>query len=164
MARFVVRQPVAAPPDFVAAWWTDFREDDARLGGQMEGRKVRKIDATHVQVDSNLRVGKRAIRVDGIVTLEGPRVWSIQGDLYVEGKLFGKEFVRYHVDPAERGSSVTGEFTFTGKDLLHRLILLLANRSARKGREDAFRGFAAAIAKDLSDRSDPGSREATGGP
>lgn len=161
--KFEVRQAISAPPAFVAGWWTDFGEGDAQLGGQMEGRRVERIDATHIHVDTDLRLGKRRVRTDGIVTLEGPLAWRIDSDLFVEGTLFGKECVEYRVAGESTGSTVTAHFTFTGKDWVHRFLLAVSRSSARKGRQEAFRGFAEAIHQEFSRTKTPGAPSAPSG-
>lgn len=117
----------------------------------MERRSVERLDATHLRLDTHLLVGRRRVRVNGVVTVESSRAWHIESDLSVNDRLFGKETVRYRVEPGTDGSAVVAEFTFTGKDAWHHLLFALANRSARLGREKAFGEFATAIVKDYQE-------------
>lgn len=148
MSRFVIHQEVRASPEHVVAWWTDYRDDDPTLDAQMTGRTVRRKDDHHIQVFSELLFGGRRVKIEGLVTLEGPTSWRFEGDLYVGGTLFGKEVTRFTVEPVPGGTRVTGDYSFLGKDRLHRFLFALSKRSARRGREEAFRDFARAIEQD----------------
>lgn len=150
MVRFEVRQEVRAPPDFVIGWWTDYRDDDAKLGGQMEARRVRRLDASHIQVDTDLVVGGRKVRLEGVVTLEGPRSFSMESSLAVSGKPFGHESIRFSTEPQGEGSLVVAHFHFRGRTLVHGLLLFLTAGSTRRGREQAYWQFAKEIEADYA--------------
>lgn len=149
MARFEVRQAIEAPADFVAAWWTDYGPQDSRLGTGIDKREAKRLDPRRIQLHTDMTLNGRKVRMEGIVTLEGPHDWHIENDLHVNGSAFGWETVNFHVEPSGEGSVLRARFKFKGRTPFHGFLLFLAGPSTRREREEAYRTFAKEIRDDF---------------
>lgn len=149
MLRFVLEIAVEAPPTFVTDWWLDYGEQDAKLTPDMERRTVERLDGLRTHLVTDLRFGKRRVRVDGVVIRESELRWSIDGEMAVNGRPFAREQVAFSVVPRGTGSTLQAGFQFRGKGAWSSLALALVGRSIRKGREEAYLTYAREMAEEF---------------
>ncbi len=150
LTAFQVAITTDAPPEFVARWWTDYREDDTKLSDDLRVRTVDRKDPQHLRITSELVVAGRPVRIEGTVSILSPTAWSMDGTLFVRGRPFGREQVEFTVEPASGGSVLVAHFQFKGRNALNGLILWVIHRSIRAGREKAYREYARHINEDFA--------------
>ncbi len=158
MLKFVLEIAVEAPPTFVTDWWLDYGEQDAKLTHDMVHRTVERLDERRTHLVTDLRFGKRPVRVDGVVTRESEHHWSIDGEMTVNGRPFAREQIAFSVIPMGSGSTLHAGFRFRGKGVWSSLALTLVGRSIRKGREEAYLTYAREMAGEFRKRAPTATR------
>lgn len=146
MTRFTVIQDYPVLPTTLAQWWLDYRADDVKFDPDLKARTVDRVDATHIHLVNDMVRGKRAIHLDGIVTINGPVDWSYECEISLEGRPFAHESNSFHVEPVgASGCRLTAVFVWRPKSFLARLALPLIKGSLRRERERVYAGYVSSL-------------------
>ena len=126
-----------APPAYVAAWLTDFREDDGPRYFGMPGPSRIRREGDLILTEAPLPIGSTR----GRLTLESPTRWSAESEILDRrGRVLVRSRLLETVAPEGAGSRHTVRVTLTPESLRGRLMLPFMKAMMRRTLR---RGFAA---------------------